>query len=774
MIEKKFASYYPVCYRLLFAAMITAILIESVGYVVGIPKAEGWHWMVISITLLLLLCLNYGKTGVKVISCIILTFGILFMIPLVGAGQIVSFFSNYVYWLFRSGEYNDQWQLGYQLIQTVWVTMGCYIYQMLTERRAWMKSITALILSIALIVCMILRKDMNHIGVVVCIGYILLWYVETVRQSWIKKKVRDLKEYSLFLVPFFLAFMLALVNLPTSDEPYQWTTVRNIYGRISEAVTILWENITRNDKEDFGPGVTGFSEDGGHFGGLFQEENKLLMTVRGDVSLQTNLYLRGRTYDTFDGREWFKTVEDNTEEYPIDTLETLYAVRRYNEEYQSNYLHRENAIVEYNFFDTGVLFTPLKMINTQYEGYHIEGRDFAFEKQVGYGTEYNLSYFQMNLGTPEFMEMMGAELPEDESEWNHVVRSLNSDTHTQYTLEELNHYRQHMQENYLKDIVLTENLNTYVDEITKGCETPFQRMKAIEKDLSRFTYTNLPDKLPKSINSQEEFLEYFLLESREGYCAYFATTFVLLARAEGLPARYVEGFCVPVIEEKEMEVYSKSAHAWPEVYFEGVGWIPFEPTPGYGDALYDSWQVKKKKTEGVSTEADKGPSPTEEPGIQQDEPKELEQKEKKENAERFRLIGMSILVVILICILILITERLISKIQYRRMNREEQFLVEAKRNLWIFARLGYKREISETLSELQERIHVDYPKLFEGKLELVFLKGYQEYLYRQNEISEEILKETIREREELLALIKEEHRWFYYTLVVGIILSPVW
>ena len=108
------------------------------------------------------------------------------------------------------------------------------------------------------------------------------------------------------------------------------------------------------------------------------------------------------------------------------------------------------------------------------------------------------------------------------------------------------------------------------------------------------------------------------------------------------------------------------------------------------------------------------------------------------------------------------------------MNREEQFLVEAKRNLWIFARLGYKREISETLSELQERIHVDYPKLFEGKQELVFLKGYQEYLYRQNEISEEILKETIREREELLALIKEEHRWFYYTLVVGIILSPVW
>ncbi len=774
MMEKRFASYSSICYRLVFAAMITVIAVESLGHVAGITEAGGWNWLVMLLTLLLLLCLNYGKLGVRIISSILLIFGIVIMIPVVGSGQIISFFRDYVHWLFQSGEYNDQWKLGYQLIQTIWVTIGCYIYQMLTEHRTWLKRITALFLIVALLVCMFLKKDINHIGVIVSIGYILIWYVENVRQSWKKKKGRDLKEYTIFLVPFFLVFMLALYRLPNSPEPYQWTTVRTIYNRISEKVTILWENITRNGKEDFGPGVTGFSEDGGHFGGLFREENKLLMTVHGDVTLQTNLYLRGRTYDTFDGREWFKTVEDNTEEYPLDTLETLYAVGRYDDEYQTNYIHRENATIEYSFFNTGVLFTPLKLVYAPFDEYHIAGRDFGFEEQVGYGTEYSLGYYQMNLGTPEFMELLEAELPDSEEEWNSTVQKNRTEMEKRYSFEELLKYRQHMREVYQKEMVLTEKLKTYVAEITKNCETPFQKMKAIEKELSRFTYTNMPGKLPKDIDTPEEYLEYFLLESKEGYCAYFATTFVLLARAEGLPARYVEGFYVPVIEDKAMEVYSNKAHAWPEVYFEGVGWIPFEPTPGYGDILYDSWKITKPQTSGESMGNVPKPTPSPEPVIQQEEPKDIELSSKKADSGRLQFIGKCILVVVLLCMFILLIERIIRNRQYKGMNREEKFLVEAKRNLWVFAHLGHKREISETLSELQERIRVDYPKLFEEKRELVFLKGYQEYLYRNNEISEEILIETIEERKELLCLIKEEHRWFYYTLVIRMMLSPMW
>lgn len=774
MIEKKFTSYYPICYRLFFAAMITIIVTTGVGYVVGISEMGGWHFLVMFLTLLLLLCLNYGKAGVRIISSIVLCFGIIIVIPLVGAGQIVNFLGDYVIWLFQSGEYSEQWRLGYHLIQTIWVTIGCYIYQMLIERRPWMRNVTALTLVVALLVCMFLKKDINHVGVVACIGYVLFWYVENVRQSWKKKKGRDIREYTLFLVPFLLVFMLTLIYVPTSPEPYQWTTVRSLYNRICENVTIWWENISRGSKEDFGPGIVGFSEDGSHFGGLFREENKLLMTVHGDVTLQTNIYLRGRTYNIFSGREWLKTVEDDIQEYPLDTLETLYAVKRYDEEYQTNYLHRENATIEYSYFNTGVLFTPLKLVYMPYEKYHVEGRDFVFEEQVGYGTEYSLGYFQMNLGTPEFMELAEARLPDSAAEWNSTVQKYRTEMQKRYTFEELLQYRQHMKDVYWDDIELTGELQEYVDEITKDCATPLQKMKAIEKEFSRFVYTNMPDKLPERVDSQEEYLEYFLLESREGYCSYFATAFVLLARAEGLPARYVEGFYVPIMEDKVMEVYSGSAHAWPEVYFEGVGWIPFEPTPGYGDILYDGWEVRKPEETGEKTEGVQDPTPSREPAILQEAPKDMENKPEEEYTGRLHLIGKSILIVALICILILLVERIIRRQQYKGMNRDEKFLVEAKRNLWVFAQLGYKRPMSETLSELQERIQENYPELFEDKKELVFLKGYQEFLYRNNEISEEILKETIAEREELLYLIKEEHGWVYYSLLIKMFLSPIW
>jgi len=57
---------------------------------------------------------------------------------------------------------------------------------------------------------------------------------------------------------------------------------------------------------------------------------------------------------------------------------------------------------------------------------------------------------------------------------------------------------------------------------------------------------------------------------------------VILARSIGLPARYVEGFVLPVRSKDGVyEVTNKQAHAWPEIYFEGFGWVSFEPTPVY-------------------------------------------------------------------------------------------------------------------------------------------------------------------------------------------------
>jgi transglutaminase-like putative cysteine protease len=78
------------------------------------------------------------------------------------------------------------------------------------------------------------------------------------------------------------------------------------------------------------------------------------------------------------------------------------------------------------------------------------------------------------------------------------------------------------------------------------------------------------------------------LEVKEGYCVHFASTMAVLAREVGIPARISIGYTQgsPTEERVEgvqrVEVDSHDLHSWPELYFDGIGWVPFEPTPGRG------------------------------------------------------------------------------------------------------------------------------------------------------------------------------------------------
>ena len=68
--------------------------------------------------------------------------------------------------------------------------------------------------------------------------------------------------------------------------------------------------------------------------------------------------------------------------------------------------------------------------------------------------------------------------------------------------------------------------------------TDWEKMQKLEEWLGTFDYTLEPGKLPRDIDTPEKYMDYFLLEKKEGYCVHFATAFVLLARSEGLPASF--------------------------------------------------------------------------------------------------------------------------------------------------------------------------------------------------------------------------------------------
>jgi transglutaminase-like putative cysteine protease len=118
-------------------------------------------------------------------------------------------------------------------------------------------------------------------------------------------------------------------------------------------------------------------------------------------------------------------------------------------------------------------------------------------------------------------------------------------------------------------------------EVTEGAHDNYHMMRMLEEYLNQnYSYTLSPVNPPYD----QDFVYHFLFDTREGHCVYFATAFVTMARSLGMPARYVEGFLVNGVpsDEGQINVLNSMAHAWPEVYFEGYGWHPFEPTPASG------------------------------------------------------------------------------------------------------------------------------------------------------------------------------------------------
>lgn len=121
--------------------------------------------------------------------------------------------------------------------------------------------------------------------------------------------------------------------------------------------------------------------------------------------------------------------------------------------------------------------------------------------------------------------------------------------------------------------------------------TGIQRTVNLVSQVIYYLDTNTDYSLSPGVPKEgEDFAEYFLFDKKQGYCSHYATAAVLLLRNYGVPARYIEGYVVTGQEIKEadtirgrktVEVRDYNAHAWVEVYMDGVGWVPVEVTKGY-------------------------------------------------------------------------------------------------------------------------------------------------------------------------------------------------
>lgn len=97
----------------------------------------------------------------------------------------------------------------------------------------------------------------------------------------------------------------------------------------------------------------------------------------------------------------------------------------------------------------------------------------------------------------------------------------------------------------------------------------------------------------------------FLLRDRTGYCEQFAASMAVLARLVGIPSRVAIGYTGGTKVGDRWQVGTNDSHSWPELYFEGVGWLPFEPTPsgsaGQGSARVPEYTLPRPETTGEAS-----------------------------------------------------------------------------------------------------------------------------------------------------------------------------
>lgn len=124
----------------------------------------------------------------------------------------------------------------------------------------------------------------------------------------------------------------------------------------------------------------------------------------------------------------------------------------------------------------------------------------------------------------------------------------------------------------------SEKIRELAVNLTENYSNPYDKSLAITNYLrNNITYNEQIPEPPL----ESDLIEWFLFEHQEGFCNYYATSQVLMLRSVGIPARIVFGYAQgePQNEqETEFIVRKEQSHAWPEVFFTGIGWVEFEPT----------------------------------------------------------------------------------------------------------------------------------------------------------------------------------------------------
>lgn len=495
---------------------------------------------------------------------------------------------------------------------------------------------------------------------------------------------------------------------------------------------------------------SGYSRDSSQLGGGFNFDYSPAMTV----TTSQKGYLKGETKATYDGKGW---IEDSlgTKE-SIRLLDPLRSdpepLAVYSGVEQKIVVHREEQ--QLALFANGI---PTQIVDMQYnaaapaEEKRIENlperymlQDYTWNRITSsIVADENESYMPFTSYTVTSMALVIDQQGLKEAEASFRMPTNQDESNAQQA--------------YLSvPDVVPARVYELAQSVTEAGTNDYERALLLEQHLRmNYSYTNKPD-LSVLSGTSDDFVDQFLFELQEGYCDYFSTAMAVMARTLGMPARWVVGYTAGSNDMEEMyannpymmeqmqtadtsgtyTVRNADAHSWVEIYFEGYGWVGFEPTPGFSIPQ----QYESDSPESLLSNLQPSPAPVDE------EVQPLDEGWQLTDAQRRAIWWSCALLLVAIAAVIMIRYRKhivlnIRNFRYMTYSDNQMIVLEINRLLHHGKRIGLPADETSTMRETIERWKTHYPNL---QQELDQLLYYFEAAHYSKDVMNEKDVEQVR------------------------------
>ncbi len=399
-----------------------------------------------------------------------------------------------------------------------------------------------------------------------------------------------------------LVSSLLIYSSVYSNDILQFDSIRRILDDIS---TKIMNNLFYEQYETAEGAIGGLLD--GNILELETPNFRQLPVMSVETRTNTTLYLRGWIGNTLTDNGWEILEDDDTDNYRDAVGDDF---DQYTQMYDYTKLVSKRELLESNtnsdtsllgfvydtvtvkakFTKSLMLFLPVTGLDDDIEGEYsgidsVGDKICFFENRRPNGNVYTVDTVVQNFYNSE--SYLDFKEKQDDYEFmaNAVLNKTSDLNEEEQFMYDERQYRKYVEENYL---ILPENIEFLSDlsqELTRDYDDDFSKALAVERYFKNNYNYSL--NFAKHDGNVVEKIKYLIEESKTAYCTYYATAMTLMMRTMDIPARYVTGYHAMVVPQNDKneyvrEILDEDYHAWVEVYFDGIGWVTFDPTPGVG------------------------------------------------------------------------------------------------------------------------------------------------------------------------------------------------